>query len=148
MKMNSIEIIEGKLVISLVVLKLKIRKQILMFLLFLILTSCDAVNHLQYYVQNKRNKSIKLHLPSYPIVSSQGEFSVKVDTIIEIQPNEKAWIRTSPMDIDFPWATKKIYKTNPGLCGLELIENDSLIKLGCTKSSWNYSKGCSTLKIE
>lgn len=113
-----------------------------------ILISCDAVNHLQYSVQNKTDKSIRLHVPSYPIDSSQGEFGAKVDTIIEVQPNESIWVGTSPVDIDFPWATKNIYKKAPGICGLELVQNDTLIKLGCTKSNWKYKKRWSTLKLK
>lgn len=112
------------------------------------LLSCDAANHLQYAVKNKTDKIIRLHIPSYPVDSNQGEFSVKVDTLIEIRPNESIWVGSSPLIIDFPWATKKIYIKNPGLCGLELLEKDKLIQLDCTSANWKYKKRRSTLTIK
>lgn len=112
------------------------------------LMSCDAVNHLHYSIQNKTERKISVHVPNYPIDNSQGNFSARVDTIIEIKPNESLWIETSPMDIDFPWATKNIYKEAPGICGLALIENDTVIKLDCSTASWKYKKRWSTLKIK
>lgn len=118
------------------------------FVLSAILISCDAVNHLHYSVQNKTDKNIRIHVPNYPIDPNQGEFSTKVDTIIEIKPNESLWIGTSPMDIDFPWVTKNIYKKAPGICGLELIEIDTLILLDCTRENWRYKKRWSILKIK
>ena len=113
-----------------------------------ILISCDAVNQLQYSVLNKTDKSKRLHVPRYPIDPSQGVFSVTVDTIIEVQPNQSVWVGTSPRDIDFPWATKNIYKKAPGICGLELVQNDSLIELDCTESRWKYKNRWSTLKLK
>ncbi len=127
---------------------MKIRNYISIVLTAIILISCDAVNQLHYVVQNKTDKNIRLHISSYPVAPNQGEFSAKVDTIIEIRPNKSLWVGTSPMDIDFPWATKNIYKNTPGICGLELVENDTLIKLDCTNLSWEYIKRRSTLKIK
>ncbi len=128
--------------------KMKFGKHILLGLVSVTLFACDAVNHLHYSVQNRTYKNIRIHVPNYPIDPNQGEFSAKVDTIIEIKPNESLWVGTSLMDINFPWATKNIYKESPGICGLELIENDTLVELDCTKSSWKYKKRWSTLKIK
>ena len=116
-------------------------------LIAITLFSCDAVNQLYYSVQNKTAKNIHLHIPNYPLEPHEGGFSAITDTIIEIKPNETIWVGTSLMDIDFPWATKNIYKETPGICGLELIKNDTVIKLDCTNSSWKYKKRWSTLKI-
>ncbi len=126
---------------------MKIGNYILGTLAAIALFSCDAVNHLYYSVQNKTVKNIHLHIPYYPLEPLRGEFSAITDTIIEIKPNESIWLGTSLMDIDFPWATKNIYKENPGICGLELIKNDTVIKLDCSNSSWKYNKRWSTLKI-
>lgn len=112
------------------------------------LLSCDAVNHLHYSVQNKTDHNIRLHIPRYPLDHNQGEFSATADTLIEILPNESLWVGTSPMEIDFPWATKNIYNNTPGICGLALVKNDTLIKLDCTNTSWKYKKRWSTLKIK
>jgi hypothetical protein len=128
--------------------KMKIINYISIALIAIILISCDAVNHLHYAVQNKTDKNIRLHIPSYPVDPNQGEFSSKVDTIIEIRPNESLWVGISPMDIDFPWATKNIYKNTPGICGLGLVKNDTLIKLDCTNISWKYKKRWAILKIK
>lgn len=114
----------------------------------MLLTGCDAVNHLQYAIKNKTNHTIKIHIPDYPIDHQLQEFSARVDTILEIRPKESLWIGTSPMDIDFPWATKRIYEQTPGICGLESIENDTIIELDCTKRHWKYRKRWSTLEIE
>lgn len=115
---------------------------------FMLLTGCDAVNHLQYAIENKTDHTIRVHIPNYPIDPERQEFSTKVDTTIEIKPKESLWIGTSPMDIDFPWATKRIYEETPGICGLKSIEKDTVFELDCTKSSWKYKKRWSTLKIE
>ena len=127
---------------------MKFGKHILLGLVSVTLFACDAVNHLHYSVQNRTYKNIRIHVPNYPIDPNQGEFSAKVDTIIEIKPNESLWVGTSLMDINFPWATKNIYKESPGICGLELIENDTLVELDCTKSRWKYKKRWSTFKIK
>lgn len=112
------------------------------------LYSCDAVIQLHYTVKNKRKESIKVHVPNYPTGKKLSPFSSKVDTIIEIQPNESMWIGSSMTDIDFPWATKTIYRKHPGICGLELIENDTIIPLDCSSETWKYRKRLSTLKIK
>lgn len=112
------------------------------------LIACDAVNHIQYIVKNQTDQTIRLHIPHFPVDPNQGMLSQQVDTIIEVKPNEFLWVGTSPMDIDFPWAAKKIYKKSPGVCGIELIEKDTLINLDCTDSSWKYKRNCSTLKIK
>jgi hypothetical protein len=119
----------------------------LLAILALTIVSCDAVNRLQYFVKNKTDQTIRVHISDYPIDLGR-EFSEAVDTLIELKPNASHWVGTSPMDIDFPWATKNIYKNVPGICGLELVQNDTIIPLDCTKSSWKYKRRCSTLKIK
>ena len=84
--------------------------------------SCDAVNHLHYMVENKTDQPVLIHVPRYEIQEGKGAFNIKKDTILVLKPKEKIWIAASLMDIDFPWATKKIYREQPGICGLELIE--------------------------
>lgn len=128
--------------------KMKIKYYILVALTAITLISCDAVNHLRYSVQNKTDENIRIYIPNYPLDPNQGEFRAKVDTIIEIKPNESLWVGTSPMYIDFSWTTKNIYKQTPGICGLELVEKDTIIRLDCTNSSWKYKKKWSTLKIK
>ncbi len=120
---------------------------VLLFSLYIGLSSCDAVNRLQYSLQNKTEETIRVRIPNFPIEPEKGEFSTRLDTIIEIAPGQSLWIGSSPTDINFPWATKNIYKEAPGICGLELIAQGSLIKLDCSKASWKYKKRWSTLKI-
>ena len=127
---------------------MKIGKHISIGLLAVALIACDAVNHLQYSLENKTDENIRIHIQNYPIDRNQGIFSAKVDTIIMISPKESIWVGTSPMDINFPWATKTIYKKSPGICGLERIEKDTILKLDCTKSSWKYKKRWSTLELK
>ena len=117
-------------------------------LLLIILNSCDAANHVFYSVKNNSKEHIKLHVPKFQTEPSKGAFSTTVDTIIKLTPDQSIWIGTSPMDIDFPWATKKIYRISPGICGLELIESDTVIKLDCSKSNWKYKRKQSILKIK
>lgn len=124
------------------------RKYISIFLISVIFISCDAVNQLHYSVKNKTDKNIRIHVPNHPVDPNQGWFSERVDTIIEIEPKESLWVGTSPVDIDFPWATKNIYKQNPGICGLELIEDDTVITLDCTHKNWKYKKQWSTFEIK
>ena len=77
-----------------------------------LMQSCDAINQLQYAVYNQSENAIKLHIPKYPINRDQGVYSTYVDTIIEISPGEQIWIGSSPVSIDFPWATKKYINVN------------------------------------
>ncbi len=110
--------------------------------------SCDAVNHLHYMVENKTDQPVLIHVPRYEIQEGKGAFNSKKDTILVLKPKEKIWIAASLMDIDFPWATKKIYREHPGICGLELIEKDSVIPLNCDQSSWKYSSRHATFIIK
>ncbi len=127
--------------------RMKVKNYFLVALTTLTFVSCDAVNRLQYFVKNKTDQTIHVHISAYPIDVGR-EFSEAVDTLIELKPNASHWVGTSPMDIDFPWATKNIYKKTPGICGLELVQNGAIIPLDCTKSSWKYKRRCSTLKIK
>lgn len=124
------------------------------FQLFLIitslgfLTSCDAVNHLFYDIKNKTNTTVDLFIPYFISDFSRGESSDRVDTVIRIAPNQRLAISMSMMDIGFPWSTKEIYKESPGVCGLEILQPDTIIPIDCTKKEWKYWRGTSTLKIK
>lgn len=123
-------------------------KGIIFLLTVVFLTGCDAVNRLFYVVENKTDSTVQLHVPDFPYEPEKGSFSSVTDTIIELLPNQKVWVGASLTDIDFPWATKNIYKNYPGICGLERIQNDTLVPLDCTKSAWKYTRKTSVLKIK
>lgn len=120
----------------------------ILFCMAALISSCDAVNRLHYSVENKTEQTIWVRVPNFPSEREIGIYGARIDTILEIAPNEKLWVGSSPTDIDFPWATKNIYKQSPGLCGLELLGHDSAIKLDCSSSNWKYKKRWSTLKIK
>lgn len=112
-----------------------------------ILTGCDRFLYVRYSVINETNKNIKVHVPQYPNNVEQIFLSNKIDTIIELKPGEQLRIG-SRSDIGFPWTTKKIYREHPGVCGLELIKNDSIIPLDCRTKDWHYKKKCSILTLQ
>ena len=112
-------------------------------LVLLSFSSCDAVNRMAYSIQNKSNEVISIHNPNY----SLGIFSQYIDTIIQILPNETILMGRSHSDINFPWATKNIYREKPGICGLVLMCSDSTI-LPCDKTHWKYRRGMSKLFLK
>lgn len=119
-----------------------------MMLLGIIMSGCDAVNIMSYSVKNKTDETVSIRIPS----TSQGGYSQafdhQKDTVIQLKPDETAWIGRSEMDIDFPWTTKKIYKKTPGVCGLSLLFANRMLPLSCEKSDWKYKLGTSTLLIK
>lgn len=117
-----------------------------LLLSFVIFTGCDSVVRVLYGVKNKTKKNIRVHVPNYQ-ADFNNKYSAQIDTIIELKPKELLWVRISPSQIIVPWAVKSIYKKNPGICGLELIENDTVIALGCSRDHWKYKRRCSILKI-
>lgn len=119
-------------------------------ILLISLLSCDAVNRMGYLVRNSTDKPIYIRVPNYS--RDMGGYAASkleiVDTVIQIMPKESVLVNLSPMDIDFPWATKNIYRKTPGVCGLEQVEKDSIIPLGCSEEDWKYKRRTSILKIK
>jgi hypothetical protein len=123
-------------------------KCISILLLSILLVGCDALNVLSYSIQNRTKQTVKISVPNYSTQVYRPSFARQVDTILVIEPGETIWIGVSEVDIDFPWATKKIYHQQPGRCGLQLLRADSVLNLDCTKSSWKYKRGTSILKLK
>lgn len=127
---------------------MKVLNSTFVLLLMLILVGCDAVNIMSYSVKNKTDKTISIQIPSTIKGGYSQSFNHQKDTVIQLKPDETAWIGRSEMDIDFPWATKKIYKKTPGVCGLSLLFANRMLPLSCEKSDWKYRRGTSTLLIK
>ena len=116
--------------------------------LVIVLTSCDAVVHISYSVENNTNKNIEIFVPDYtvdPMISR--EYSAKIDTVMTVEPNQTKVVGYGSK-IDFPWARKRIYTYKPGICGIKRIDLDTMITFGCTKKEWNYQKGQSVLRVK
>lgn len=113
----------------------------------MLLMSCDATLRMTYIVENKSNSDIKLLIPNFPTDSIFNAYSPQKDTIIILKPTQKVMIG-SLEKIDFPWTTKKIYKTNPGICGIQLIENQSTKIIDCSSKTWKYKNRYSKLSIK
>lgn len=109
---------------------------------------CDAVNQVFYTVENRTDKSVYIRVPNFPTDPGNGFYSETKDSTIEIGAHEEKVVGVSPMDISFPWGSRRIYKETPGICGIQRVENDSVITLDCTRKSWHYRSGCATYKIK
>jgi hypothetical protein len=115
---------------------------------FLVLcTSCDAMLTMTYSVKNKTKNEIQLFVPNLPINNSNLYFGEKKDSFLILLPNQEI-IVGSNFKIDFPWARKNIYRKHPGICGIQRIDQQNTVKLGCSKKEWKYWKGVSTLRIK
>ncbi len=114
-----------------------------------LLTSCDALLHMSYSIENKSKNDVRLFVPN-AIGSSEGYFdrlSEVKDTFLLLKKGE-TFVIGYEMKIDFPWGTKNIYKNKPGICGLKnLTSADSYCEYGCTKKEWKYKRRNSTLII-
>lgn len=112
----------------------------------IVLSSCDAMLHMTYSVENKTNQNITLFIPDFQYEDSDmyGKFR---DTVLTLKPDESVIIGSNTK-IDFPFATKNIYKANPGSCGIERLDSDSTIRFGCTKDEWKYKRRNSSLRIK
>ena len=126
---------------------LKINKSILLVILAITLFSCDAMLHMTYTVENKTKNEITVFIPNFPTDSTLSFYSKRKDTILILKPNGKVVVGIGSK-IDFPWGTKNIYKTQPGVCGIKRINNDTIIELGCSNSEWKYKRRNSNLKIK
>ena len=122
-------------------------KLILLIFTIAFLTSCDAMLHMTYTVQNKTESEIKLFVPNFPTDSVLSIYGGKQDTTLIIKPNQEIVVGIGSK-IEFPWGTKNIYKNQPGICGIKRISNDTIIELGCTKKEWKYKKRNSKMKIK
>ncbi len=111
-----------------------------------ILVGCDAMLLMTYTVENRSKNEVKLFVPNFPD-SSLSLFGKFTDTTLTLQPNDKIVVGFDSK-IDFPWATKNIYRNKPGKCGIKKIETDTMIPLGCSKSEWKFKRGSSNLKIK
>jgi hypothetical protein len=108
---------------------------------------CDAMLSMRYTVENNSLHDAKLFVPNFPLdTSNPGEFSESRDTTLILRPNTKIIVGVQNK-LDFPWATKNIYKKSPGKCGIIKIEVDTIIHLGCSESEWEYDKGRSNFKL-
>lgn len=111
------------------------------------LTSCDAMLHMTYTVQNKTESDINLFIPNFPTDSVLSIYSGKRDTVLVIKPNQEVIVGIGSK-IDFPCRARNIYKNQPGICGIKRINNGEIIELGCTKKDWKYKRRNSKMKIE
>lgn len=114
--------------------------------LIILISGCDAMLHLTYSVENKSKTDITLFVPNYPVDRTMSIYGESKDTTIVLQPNEKVIVGFNSK-IDFPWATRNIYRNSPGNCGIKIIENDTINELGCSKDIWKYRKRNSKLTI-
>ena len=115
---------------------------------FLVLfTSCDALLTMSYSVKNKTKKEITVFVPNFPVAYNSISFNQQKDTFITLLPNQELIVGRNSK-IDFPWARKNIYRKHPGICGIQRIDQQNIVKLGCTKKEWKYWKGVSTLRIK
>lgn len=120
-------------------------KVIYIALLAVSLNSCDAYVRLTYVVSNESSKPINVFVPHYAI----NGFDRDRDTIFEINPREVIIVGNTLPRISgsFRAGTKKIYRQQPGLCGLKLIKADTTVEVPCTEKKWKYRHGCGMLII-
>ena len=86
-------------------------------------------------------------VPNFPVDGIYGHFKERKDTFITLLPNQEIIVGLN-IKIDFPWATKNIYRSQPGICGIKVMKSELIEIIGCTKKEWKYRKGVSTLKIK
>lgn len=123
-----------------------VRKLTLFLSSALLFCSCDAFVSLSYSIENKTSRPLKVFVPGYQ--KSNHGFSKGVDTTLEIAPHSSEWLGTTLPRVTGPiGATRRIYRTAPGFCGLRLISADTTIALGCTRKEWKFRRGISVMKI-
>jgi hypothetical protein len=115
--------------------------------LIILLSSCDSYVSLSYVVKNKTSKPVKVFVPNYS--GSDGFFRHQKDTILEIPPHDYERVGGTLPRISglIRPAQKRMYKEQPGMCGLKLVKPDTMIELACTKKKWKFRQGCATLII-
>ena len=124
-----------------------------LFFLFVIaffVSSCDALLHMSYSIENKSKNDVRLFVPN-AIGSRKGYFDPRgeaKDTIVLLKKGE-AIVIGYDMKIDFPWGTKNIYKNQPGICGIKnLTSANTQFEYACTKKEWKYKRRNSALIIK
>ena len=115
--------------------------------IIILLSSCDALLIMSYSVKNRSKKEIMVFVPNFPVDGIYGHFKERKDTFITLLPNQEIIVGLNT-NIDFPWATKNIYRSQPGICGIKVMKSELIERIGCTKKEWKYRKGVSTLKIK
>ncbi len=113
----------------------------------IVLSSCDAMLHMSYSVENKTNQNITLYVPDFPADSSMSIYGKSKDTVLTLKPDQSVIVGFGTKT-DFPWATKNIYRKDPGKCGIERIDSDSTIRYGCSEAEWKYKRRNSSLLIK
>lgn len=122
-------------------------RNLFLLLPIIALTSCDALVHMTYSVENKTNQNVTLFIPGFPADSSMRMYGKYSDTVITLKPEQSVIVGVNSKT-DFPWGTKNIYKENPGKCGIERIDSDSTIRYECSEKEWKYKRRNSRLTIK
>ncbi|MES2133371.1 MAG: hypothetical protein V4506_13570 [Bacteroidota bacterium] len=120
-------------------------KAIYISVLVLSFSSCDAYISLSYVVKNKTSEPVKVWVPNYS--RDHSPYGKRSDTVLVIAPHDYERVGGTMPDIGFPWATRRIYRESPALCGLKLIKADTTIEIPCTKKKWKYRHGASRFTI-
>lgn len=116
--------------------------------LLILLSSCDAWLNMTYTVENKTKTDVNVFIPNFPTEGSFcGLYSNITDTILTLKPKQVVTVGCIS-DLDFPFATRNMYRSNPGKCGIKIVESDTMKNLGCSKKEWKYFRRNSNLKIK
>lgn len=114
--------------------------------LAIILSSCDAYVGLSYVVKNKTSKPVKIFVPGYP--GNDGPYGTQKDTILVIEPHGDKMVGSTMPRVTGPiGATRRVYREQPGWCGVKVVKQDSMVEIPCTKKKWKLRHGCGTLII-
>jgi hypothetical protein len=103
---------------------------------------------MQYSVKNKSENDIKLLVPYYHanyMEDSSRIVSQMIDSIWVIQTKETVML--DAVRVLYP-SHRSFYRSNPGVCGIRRIEDDTIVDLGCSKKEWKYRKGKSMLILK
>lgn len=125
----------------------RLKSYLLILIPLVALTSCDANLFMKYVVINKSPENIQLFIPGFPTDSIPRFFGKRKDTTLTLKPNEELIVGLD-QKVDFPWATKNIYRKKPGICGIKKIGSDTIMTLNCSKKEWKYRKRRSVLVLE
>lgn len=121
----------------------------LLFMLTLVLASCDAVNHVNYTLKNESDEDLTLRFAKKDLswIDSTAYSRSYGDTAEMVLPKDTIVVVHSERDIDFPWRSRSIYKRKPGVCGIWLRTKAGQRQLGCSKKEWTYRKRRSVLVL-
>ena len=119
-------------------------KNLFLFFTGFLLMSCDAYVSLPYVAKNKSSRPVKVFVPYY---QAGGSFSKGVDTALIIPPHSTVFLGSTMPRVTGPiGALKRVYRGAPGLCGLKMIQADT-VEIGCSRKEWKLRRGVSVLKI-